>query len=486
LLCGARGLIELTDEFLSSSHVVALTDADEPLYTTVEMLDVQDRIAPGSPKDSTTARTSSSDDHVDAALAKHPHLTDEQRRLVTEWCQRGHRFQAAIGRAGAGKTTTVAACADAWTAAGYRVVGAAVKGEATRTLAAATGIECETVAWYLAHTDPQSSRSTRGRSSSSTKPPRCPIATSTPSWTWPPRPGPASDSSATPPNTAPSPPAACSECCANATTHTPELTTTHRLQDPHDRAAAQALREGRIDEAFDELAAAGTPPRRRRRPHHVPPRPRPMVGRPPRRARPPDGRPAQQHPPPAQPPRPPPPPRQRRTRRRRDPASGDRSFAVGDRITARAPNRDLHVDGDRHAYVRNGALGTIVAVHHDRRDSENDTLTVDFDGIGHIDIPRTFFDLHRTPAGRPEVGIDHAYALTSYAVQGSTRDVSTSRVDATATRAETYVDITRGRHANHLYLTATADPLDGEALPRSHPHQPTSPSPNASTDPPVS
>ncbi|HMR97347.1 MAG TPA: hypothetical protein PKE05_17555, partial [Microthrixaceae bacterium] len=68
--------------------------------------------------------------------------------------------------------------------------------------------------------------------------------------------------------------------------------------------------------------------------------------------------------------------------------------------------------------------------------------------------------------GRPEVGIDHAYALTSYAVQGSTRDVSTSRVDATATRAETYVDITRGRHANHLYVTAAVDPLDGEALPR--------------------
>ena len=53
-----------------------------------------------------------------------------------------------------------------------------------------------------------------------------------------------------------------------------------------------------------------------------------------------------------------------------------------------------------------------------------------------------------------------------YAVQGSTRWVSTSRVDATATRAETYVDITRGREANHLYLTAATDPLDGEALPR--------------------
>lgn len=83
-----------------------------------------------------------------------------------------------------------------------------------------------------------------------------------------------------------------------------------------------------------------------------------------------------------------------------------------------------------------------------------------------IELPRSFFDHHRTAGGRTEVGIDHAYALTSYAVQGSTRDVSTSRVDATTTRAETYVDITRGRHANHLYLTATTDPLDGEALPR--------------------
>lgn len=44
--------------------------------------------------------------------------------------------------------------------------------------------------------------------------------------------------------------------------------------------------------------------------------------------------------------------------------------------------------------------------------------------------------------------------------------MSTSRVDATTTRAETYVDIRRGRYANHLYLTAATDPLDGEALPR--------------------
>ncbi|MGH9119940.1 MAG: MobF family relaxase [Acidimicrobiales bacterium] len=155
LLCGAQRLLELTDQFLASSHVVALTEADDALFTTVEMLRVQERIAGRFSKGLHRGAHLVADAHVDATIARHPNLTGEQQRLVTEWCQRGHRFQAAIGRAGAGKTTTVAACADAWTAAGYRVLGAAVKGEATRTLAAAAGIECETVAWYLAHTDPQ-------------------------------------------------------------------------------------------------------------------------------------------------------------------------------------------------------------------------------------------------------------------------------------------------------------------------------------------
>lgn len=467
LLCGADRLIELTDQFLTSPHIIALTDADEPLYTTVEMLDVQDRVATRFAKGLHQGAHLVADSHVDAALAEHSHLTGEQRRLVTEWCQRGHRFQTAIGRAGAGKTTTVAACANAWTAAGYRVVGAAVKGEATRTLAAATGIECETVAWYLAHTDPQSlpldARTILVVDEASTLSDRDlntlmnMAATTGASLRLIGDPAQHGAIAAG---------GMFRVLCERHPAHTPELTTTHRLQNPHDRAAAQALREGRIDEAFDQLAAAG---------HlHVVPDDlamyrqvlgrwwdahqegldHPMVDR------------------------------RNSTRRQLNrlahllrhvngelqgeplPASGDRAFAIGDRVTARAPNRDLHVEGDRSSYVRNGALGTITAVHPDRRDRAGDSLTVDFDGIGPIDIPRSFFDHHRTASGRPEVGIDHAYALTSYAVQGSTRDVSTSRVDATATRSETYVDITRGRHANHLYLTTAVDPLDGEALPR--------------------
>ncbi|KAA0235955.1 MAG: hypothetical protein EDR02_02020 [Actinobacteria bacterium] len=466
LLCGAQQLLELTDQFLASSHVVTLTDADDPLYTTVEMLDVQDRIAVRFTKGLHRGAHLVADTHVDAALSRHSHLTDEQRRLVVEWCQRGHRFQAAIGRAGAGKTTTVAACADAWAAAGYRVVGAAVKGEATRTLAATTGIECETVAWYLAHTDPQSlpldARTILIIDEASTLSDRDLDALM----------GMAATTGASlrligdpAQHGAIAAGGMFRVLCERHPRYTPELTTTHRLQNPHDRAAAQALREGRIDEAFDRLATAGhlhvvgddlTMYRHvlgRWWDAHRQGLDHPMVDR------------------------------RNSTRRQLNrlahllrrvhgelgdevAASGDRTFAVGDRVTARAPNRQLHVQGDRRAYVRNGALGTVVAVNHDRKGRARDTLSIDFDGIGRIDIPRSFFDLHRTPGGRPEVGIDHAYALTSYAVQGSTRDVSTSRVDATATRAETYVDITRGRHENHLCLTAATDPLDGEALPR--------------------
>ena len=73
------------------------------------MLGVQDRIATRFTKDFTETHLVP-DDHVEAALEQHAHLTGEQRRLVTGVVSARHRFQAAIGRAGAGKTTTVAAC----------------------------------------------------------------------------------------------------------------------------------------------------------------------------------------------------------------------------------------------------------------------------------------------------------------------------------------------------------------------------------------
>jgi hypothetical protein len=150
-------------------------------------------------------------------------------------------------------------------------------------------------------------------------------------------------------------------------------------------------------------------------------------------------------------------------------AADGRRYGVGDRVIARVPDRHLHPEGDRSAYVRNGALGTIVALGHGDGPGD-DAMTVRFDDLGVVTIARSYFDEHEIDRrGRRAVGIDHAYAVTSYAVTGATHAVSTSRVDETSTRAETYVDITRGREANHLYLTRPRDDIDGERLPRTPP-----------------
>lgn len=145
-------------------------------------------------------------------------------------------------------------------------------------------------------------------------------------------------------------------------------------------------------------------------------------------------------------------------------ARGDHAFSVGDRVIARSPDRHLHPPRRPEAYVRNGALGTVTALHPNSS-SDRDRITVTFDGIGTIDLPRRYFDLYTTPSRRHEAGLDHAYAVTSYAIQGTTQAISTSRIDPGSTRAEAYVDITRGINENHLYLTRLRDPLDGEALP---------------------
>jgi hypothetical protein len=145
-------------------------------------------------------------------------------------------------------------------------------------------------------------------------------------------------------------------------------------------------------------------------------------------------------------------------------ASGDRRYAVGDEITARMGDRNLHPDADPASYVRNGARGVVTAVFPERRPHE-DRIEVAFDGIGTIRIPRSFLDEHTDQWGRTDVGIDHAYAVTSYAVEGLTFDQSSSHVDPQSTRPEVYVDITRGRNENHVFVTRSDDPLDGERLP---------------------
>jgi len=475
LLLHPHEIEDLADDFLASDHVVPLEPAGlppssalarTPIYTTREILEVQQRILDTYRDGRCVSEATVPDEQLDATLRDDQRLTTEQQALVRSLCQSGQRVQCAIGRAGAGKTTTMRVAATAWTAAGYRVVGTAVKGEAARTLAEGARIPTETVAWFLARRNhgslPLDDRTVLVIDEASTLSDRDLDALLTVA---------AERGSVVRLIGDPAQHGAVAaggmfrHLCELHPDHTPELTTTHRLTDPDERAAVDALREGRIDDALARLEAVG-------RLHvadgdldlyigmlkswwhaHLDGDHHPMVDR------------------------------RHHTRRQLNrlarqllrtngelgetdlPASGGRAFAVGDRVVARMAARHLHVADQPDAYLRNGASGIVTAVRPGHAPA-GDRLVIDIDGVGRIEIPRGFFDEHEGPGGRRDVGIDHAYAVTSYAVQGATYETSTSRIDERASRSEAYVDITRGRHANRLFLTRTLGPLDGESLPK--------------------
>ena len=139
-----------------------------------------------------------------------------------------------------------------------------------------------------------------------------------------------------------------------------------------------------------------------------------------------------------------------------------REFCVGDEVVARRPARELHPAGSPQSYVRNGSRGTVVAV-----DASVGSLTVDFESLGRIEVPGSYVEAHPDRHGRVAPGLDYGYALTSYAVQGATLPASSSAVTAGARRRELYVNLTRGRRDNHLFVAAPSDTLGGEGhLPR--------------------
>jgi conjugative relaxase-like TrwC/TraI family protein len=468
IIVPAERLEQLADGFLASRHVEQLTPDDDgsARYSTREMLAVQERIVARYGQGRHRRAALVPPDAIDDALALHPRLTDEQRTLVRAFCSSGHQVQYAIGHPGAGKTTAMAAARTAWQSAGWQVVGAAVKGEAARTLGATAGIPTETLAWYLAHDDPLNApldaRTVLVVDEASTISDR-----DLDKLTWL-----ADQTGATlrligdpAQHGAVEAGGMFRVLCERHKADTPVLTATHRLEDAHDRAAADYLRAGKIAAALDELEAAGhlhiveddlhayTDVLERWWSAHQAGHEHPMVNRrnDVRRAL---NRLAHQ------------------LRRAAgeigtdEMTADDRRYSVGDRVIARIPNRTLHPTGDPDAYVRNGATGTIADLRPGTSPDE-DRITVQFDDLGVIDLPRHFFDEHAIDHdGRRGVGLDHAYAVTSYAITGATYSVSTSRIDETASRAETYVDITRGRTANHLYLTRHRQDLDYEPLPR--------------------
>jgi conjugative relaxase-like TrwC/TraI family protein len=475
LLMPADDLERLTDRFLAGEHVIPLAPQGLPpgsaltrdeLFSTPEILRAQQRILDRYRAGARTGAATVPADVLTRALASAAHLTGEQRDLVRSFCTSGHRIQCAIGRAGAGKTTTMRAAAEAWTAAGYRVVGTAVKGEAARHLATGAGIPTETVAWYLARADrpslPLDDRTVLVVDEASTVSDRDLDALLALAEAH----GAAVRLIGDPDqHGAVAAGGMFAHLCNLATQDTPELAVTHRLTDPAERAAVDELRRGHINQALDRLEAAGRLHiaeddldlyigmlERWWHAHHSGDH-HPMVDR------------------------------RHHTRRRLNRlarqllrangelgeveihASDNRAFATGDRVVARMAARHLHAPGDPGAYIRNGAAGT--SPPSSPGGSQPATASA---STSTGSAPST------SPAGSSTNTTGPAADATSASTTPTPSPATPSkapptnpppaRIDEHASRAEAYVDLTRGRNANHLFLTRAPEPLDGEHLPK--------------------
>ena len=367
-------------------------------------------------------------------------LSDEQQALVWAWLTSGDAVQAAVGRPGTGKTTTMAAAVQAWRGSGFSVFGAAVKGEAARKLAAETGLESNTVASYITKwastgLNPLDGRSVLIVDESSTLS----------DWELHTLIEMAADAGAAvrligdvaqhgSVETGGSWGAMATELGGQ----TPELRHQRRVINPAEIEAAEMVRNGEIAAALDTLAEGGTVHEYQRWSDAFGPlaqrwfdqrdqgRPHPIV--------------------------------ERRNEIRAVlntivqqvrahegeigglVAVGERTYGVGDQIVARAPNKQLHPDGEPGLYVRNGVGGTITAI-------EDHQIVVDFDDLGSVAVP----------TGWAGGNTDLSYAVTSYAVQGATFDASTSALGHGASQAELLVNITRGRQENAVMVIGAGD-----------------------------
>ncbi|KAA0233738.1 MAG: ATP-dependent RecD-like DNA helicase [Acidimicrobiales bacterium] len=114
-------------------------------------------------------------------------------------------------------------------------------------------------------------------------------------------------------------------------------------------------------------------------------------------------------------------------------ATADADFCVGDRVLA--------LRNDRRIGVTNGTQGTIAGV-------EGGSLLVDTHDGQQLRVPVRYAWEHLT----------HGYAMTMHKAQGMTCDVSLVLGDDTLYVEAGYTSITRGRLRNHVYAVASQEP----------------------------
>jgi AAA domain len=138
---------------MNGSSVYTVAGAD--LYTSQRILDAERRLVIAAVRcDGPVVDESAVDLALLEMAANRTALDPGQASLVRQMCSSGARLQLAIAPAGAGKTTAMRALTLAWTEDGGQVIGLAPSAAAAAVLAEQTGIRADTLAkltWSLDH-----------------------------------------------------------------------------------------------------------------------------------------------------------------------------------------------------------------------------------------------------------------------------------------------------------------------------------------------
>ena len=397
------------------------------------------------------------DDVLEAVLAdeRFARLSDEQRRFVTSLTTSGQLIQAGVGRAGSGKTTALEAAVLAWRSDGFEVIGAAVGGSQAVVLGEEATGEARTVAALVAAIE-------RGDEGVITD--RTVVLVDEASLV-------STRDVAVLARAVGENPGASLRLVGDPEQHgsvaaggyfrylveehaaeVPELTTIYRQQGEKmgevrlalaeyragqiEKALQRLADDGRITEAasfgeaLDQLSCAWYAERQAR------------LADPSRR---PSSMIAEHH-------------HERLALNRRARAllkadgtlSGPElvvdgiGFQQNDEVIARVGDHDLRADGaERQQWVRNGSRGFV-------REVGDDQLVVEFERWGSVRVSRDYIEREVVPGVRG--GLQHAYALTTFAAQGQTMAAAMPLVSDASSREGTYVALARPQ----LNLSAVA------------------------------
>ncbi len=125
----------------------------ELLHTTAELLDVERALLHQATAAQGAGRGLVGPQDLADAFADFPVLAGEQRDMVARLATSGAGVDVVVGKAGAGKTTALAAAVGAWTRAGHDVCGVALSARAAMGLGDGAGIPATTIARFVRDLD---------------------------------------------------------------------------------------------------------------------------------------------------------------------------------------------------------------------------------------------------------------------------------------------------------------------------------------------